>query len=276
MNTPFSVLMAVYKNDRVDHFMLSVESVMSQNPAPDDLVIVRDGPVPSEIQLALDGLKKTYPGVVNVVELASNVGLSAALNCGLAQCRHDLVARQDADDVSEPFRFSRQLALFSNDPQLALASAWQEQYSFDLSHVVSVRKVPEHDEEIVKFGRNRTPFNHACAVFRKSVVLEVGGYPTIKGLCEDWWLALRLIKHGKKMYNLQESLVKWRGGDDFFNRRRGMSYIKQEIVNQTGMYKEGLLSLFDVAKNLMIRVPLRLIPSSLLSPVYRHLIRKKS
>ena len=40
MNTPFSVLMAVYKNDRVDHFMLSVESVMSQNPAPDDLVVI--------------------------------------------------------------------------------------------------------------------------------------------------------------------------------------------------------------------------------------------
>ena len=255
---------------------MSVYSVINQVPSPDDLVIVRDGPVPTEIQSALDGLKSKFPNKLNVVELDSNVGLSSALNVGLSRCKNDLVARQDADDVSEPDRFMHQLKFLLDNPDYALVSSWYEQYTYDLSSVVSVRKVPEFNHEVVKFGRYRTPFNHACAFFRRSVVLEVGGYPTVNGLCEDWWLALRLAKQGRKIYNVQRSLVKVRGGDDFFNRRRGSSYIKQEVVNHIVMYKEGLLSLSDVLTNLLIRLPVRLLPSSLLSPVYRHIIRRKS
>lgn len=274
MNPRVSVLMAVYRNDRLDHFLDAVRSVMNQSFPADEIVIVRDGPVPEKLQSALDRLKSEHPLLFTIVPLDKNGGLAAALNAGLAACRNELVVRQDADDISEPDRFEKQIQFLANNPDVALISSWYEQYDFDMKVRMSVRPLPETNRDIVRFARHRTPINHACAVFRKSAVQEVGGYPSINGLCEDWWLALRLIKAGKSLYNVQESLVRVRGGEDFYQRRRGLKYVKQEIANLFAMQKDGLMKARDVWSNLVIRVPSRLIPSGLLEMLYQHGIRK--
>jgi glycosyltransferase involved in cell wall biosynthesis len=270
----FSVLMAVYRNDRVDHFLEAVRSVMVQTACPDEIVIVRDGLVPDLLQSALDKLKNGHPALFTIVPLPENVGLAAALNVGLATCRNELIVRQDADDVSEPNRFEKQLHFLDSHPDVALISSWYDQYDFDMKDKTSVRPVPEMNAHIVRFARHRTPINHACAVFRKSAVLAVGGYPNINGLYEDWWLALRLVKAGKSMYNVQESLVRVRGGEDFYLRRSGFKYLKQEVENLLAMHREGLMRARDVWTNLLVRIPSRLVPSGLLELFYQYGIRK--
>ncbi|CAG4884367.1 putative Uncharacterized glycosyltransferase HI_1695 [Georgfuchsia toluolica] len=270
---PLSVLMAVYRNDNLQYLRDSFDSVAVQIPAPEQIVIVRDGPVPSEIQHFLDELQASRPHLVTLVQLPQNRGLAEALNEGLKACRNDLVARQDADDVSLPGRFAVQLRSFHQDPGLALVSSWYEQYDEKLSRKESVRRVPECHQHIAKYARYRTPFNHAAAVFRKSLVEKVGGYPQINGLCEDWWLALRLLKDNQRLHNVQSSLVKVRGGGNFYGRRRGWAYIAQEYRNLVGLRRERLLTFRDTMANLLIRLPIRLLPVSLLRIVYLGLLR---
>ena len=273
MPAPYSVLMAVYRNDSPKCFVDSVESMMNQETPPQEILIVRDGPVPDEIQYALKSFKATAPGLFSIEELAVNRGLAFALNHGLEVCRNELIARQDSDDVSETTRMTKQLQVLSRDANVVLVSGWYDQYDEKMKLKLCVRKVPERTSHVVKFARHRTPFNHACATFRKSAVVSVGGYPKIDGLAEDWWLALRLLKARKDICNIQESLVRVRSGRDFYQRRRGYSYIKQEVENQFAMYREGLLSAQDVFINLLIRTPCRFLPAGMLEFLYHRVAR---
>ena len=44
-----SVLMSVYFNDQLDEFKISLDSILKQSLLPNEVVIVFDGPVKSEI-----------------------------------------------------------------------------------------------------------------------------------------------------------------------------------------------------------------------------------
>lgn len=46
----YSVLMSVYKNERVDFFVQAMDSMLEQTVAPDQIVLVRDGEVYEELQ----------------------------------------------------------------------------------------------------------------------------------------------------------------------------------------------------------------------------------
>ena len=103
----FSLLMAVYAGDQPDFLVRAFRSsVHEQSRRPDEVVVVQDGPLRAELTACLDGLVRTCPVPVRVVVLPVNVGLACAMEAGLAQCRYDVVARMDADDVSLPSRFA--------------------------------------------------------------------------------------------------------------------------------------------------------------------------
>ena len=84
-------------------------ATVEQERRPAELVVVRDGPVPAALEAELDRLVRELPVPVVRVDLERNEGLTAALTAGLDRCRHDVVARADADDVSYPRRFAVQL-----------------------------------------------------------------------------------------------------------------------------------------------------------------------
>ena len=272
----FSVLMCVYVNDKTEHLLEAVNSILDQTIKPEQIVIVRDGPVTELLQKALDDLVTKDANLFTLINLNTNSGLSVALNVGLRACRNEYVARHDADDISLPNRFQKQLDVFMQNPHFSLISGWNLQFDSSMSERVGLRVVPEFHEDIAMFAKRRTPFNHACSFFRLSCVKEVGGYPDIKGLLEDWWLALRLINAGKILYNLQESLVCWRGGDKFYERRWGVRYVKQEWLNLLAMYNTGLLPLKWFIFNVATRcVPRLVLPTSIVEIMYRSFLRTK-
>src|SRR5690554_5571492 len=106
---PFSVLLPVYRGDSPQFLERAFDSATrEQVRVPDEVVIVRDGPVGSEISDALERFERSEFSV-KVIRLEVNGGLADALQVGLAECSHEIVARADADDVSMPDRFSIQV-----------------------------------------------------------------------------------------------------------------------------------------------------------------------
>ena len=79
----YSVLQTVYKSDEPHAFRLSLESMLKQTAMPDEIVLVKDGPVPESLQAVIDEMDSAYPGVIVQVQLEKNVGLGLALNEGL-------------------------------------------------------------------------------------------------------------------------------------------------------------------------------------------------
>src|SRR5690349_13020232 len=99
MPEKFSVLLPVWAGDRPEYLRRAFRSSVSdQVRPPDQVVIVRDGPVPSGLAVEITRSVGDSPVPVAVVRLPVNIGLGKALDHGLDACAYDVVARMDADD----------------------------------------------------------------------------------------------------------------------------------------------------------------------------------
>lgn len=105
-----SVLMSVYGKELPSNLNDSLSSVWSaQAVKPDQIVLVKDGPLNSRLDGVIDEWRQELGEVLTVVDLTANVGLGAALNEGLRYCKYELVARMDTDDIAMPVRFEKQI-----------------------------------------------------------------------------------------------------------------------------------------------------------------------
>jgi glycosyltransferase involved in cell wall biosynthesis len=117
----FSVLLSVYKKEMPDYFNQAFVSIWDeQTLKPNQIVLVKDGPLTPELDQAIDEWKKKLGDILAIVELPENIGLGAALNEGLKYCKYELVARMDSDDISMPERFEKQVAFFEKDEKVAI------------------------------------------------------------------------------------------------------------------------------------------------------------
>lgn len=267
----FTVLMSVYNGDHVDYFKDALDSVIiSSSLRPSQLVLVVDGPITND----LNDVILSYAESLDVIRLEHNIGLSNALNVGLKHCTYEIVFRMDADDISAPDRFEKQLRFLQENPDVGMCSSWVAHYDEAMDTYIGDRKLPDSPYKNKKYSLTRTPINHPAVAFRKSLVLSVEGYPDTRLPFEDWWLSLRIIKNGFHIYNIQEHLVNVRASKGFHTRRSGVRYLINEYKALALMTKEGVLPLRWSVFNSVIRTPFRLLPKSILDTVYRKVIRR--
>ena len=270
----FSVLMSVYFNESPDFLRQAFNSIWrEQLLKPNQIVLVKDGPLTAELNEEIEKLKLELGYILCVSELKENVGLGKALSIGLDECKFDLVARMDTDDVSCPTRFQKQIELLTENPDLGLIGSNVGEFEDDFTVIRTEKKVPESHESIVKFSKTRNPFNHPSIMYKKSQVESVGGYMDCPGM-EDYYLWIRMLAGNVQSYNIQENLVFMRAGVSMLSRRKGLWYAKQEVRFQLILLKMNYVSLFRAVCNITQRAPLRLLPSQLLKVVYRLLRRK--
>jgi glycosyltransferase involved in cell wall biosynthesis len=268
----FSVLLPVYAGDDPRFLERAFRSVTDeQTLRPAEVVVVRDGPVGTPLAAVLAALPEVAAesGVqVQVVELVDNVGLARALERGLAACSHDVVARMDADDVSLPDRFARQVALVAQGYDL-VGSAIQEFADEDSPGIVRVP--PLTSDEVARASRFVSPFNHPSVVYRASVVGRAGGYEHLP-LMEDYWLFVRMLATGARACNLAEPLVLYRVGAGAYARRGGLRLLRSELRLQVLMRRSGWTSWSQALRNVAVRGGYRLVPEGLRKAAYRRLI----
>lgn len=270
MEVTFSVLMSVYKKERPEFLKEALDSILTkQTRKPDQIVLVQDGPLTPELYNVIEEYSQKYKEL-KVIKLAKNGGLGNALNEGLKHCSNELVARMDTDDVCKPYRFERQLSLFEEHPEIDVCSSWIDEFIDDTSNVVSLRKLPECNSDIVRYAKSRCPVNHPAVMYRRSKVMEVGGY---QGFPEDSYLWVKLMLNGAVFYNIQESLIYFRTSNDVYKRRGGWKYAKDDIRAQWNFYRMGFLTFFDLVKNVLIRGTVRLMPNGLRGWIYSKFLR---
>ncbi len=273
MGEQFSLLMSVYGGDDPDYLAAAFRSVVhDQTRRPDDVVLVQDGPVPPALDEMITGLIHESPVPTSLLALDSNVGLGLALDQGMAACAHDIVARMDADDIALPQRFAIQVPLVEAGVDL-VGSALLE-FGTGPDDIVGRRTPPIDPAEIVRYARFHQPFNHPTVVYRRSAVQAVGGYRHL-ALMEDYLLFARMIADGARVANVAEPLVLYRVGDGAYARRGGVTLLKSEWALQRKLRVMGFTSRLQFIRNVAIRGGYRLVPVSLRTTAYRHLIATK-
>ena len=204
-----SILMPV--RDAATTLPACLDSIMGQDYADYELVVIDDHSSDDSRavikQYALNDLRiKMYrnPGR----------GLVAALNYGLAQCRSELVARMDADDLMAPNRLSKQVRHLQADTRLGLSAS--------RVHLFPAHQITDGFREYIRWQDQcisprqiannifvESPFAHPSVAFRRSAVLSLGGY--LEGdFPEDYDLWLRMHQAGHRMEKLPEQLLDWR------------------------------------------------------------------
>lgn len=273
----FSVLMCYYRGDDPQRLAEAFASITDeQQVRPAQVVLVQDGPVPAPLADKAIALIERSPVPVAHVVLPVNSGLGVALNAGLARCEHDIVARMDADDISLPQRFARQLAVIEppdGEPVDIVGSAMFE-IGTSRDDVVQRRVPPLDPAKIVASSRFAQPFNHPTVVYRRSAVERAGGYEDFKNM-EDYLLFARMIQSGARVANVGEPLLLYRVGAGAYARRGGAAMLRTELALQRRFWRMGFTTPAQAVRNIAIRGLYRLIPERVRRVGYGRLMTRR-
>lgn len=264
----YSVLMSLYKKENPEYLRIAIDSMLNQTVAPDEIVLVEDGPLTDELYAVLD----EYP-MLHRIKNETNLGLGLALNVGLKECRNELVARMDTDDCSKPERCEKQLQRFLEKPYLAIVGSHIDEFIGDTSNVISQRIVPTTSEEIYKFAKKRSAFNHPTVMYSKTAVLENNGYANLKRN-QDVDLFGRMQFKGYKAENIDEALLWFRSSDELAKRRKSWQNTWSYIATIRKFWKMGYSSFTDYAIVGIAQTGMYLMPIKLQNYIYKNFLRK--
>ncbi len=265
----FSVLMSVYIDEKPEYLDQALQSIWdNQSLRPDEIVLVKDGILTKALELTINVWLEKIGSALKIIPLKQNVGLGSALNIGINHCTHELVARMDTDDVASVKRFEFQIKYMVENKDIAASSGYIEEWDECIFNKLDLRTVPLEQDEILRFARRRSPLNHPATIFRKSVILESGGYPPLRK-AQDYALWSKLLVEGYKLGNINSTLIYMRSGSDMV-KRRGINQLKMEYQMLKYQKEIGFLNRWDFSCNLAARTVLRLVPVNLKTYIYKN------
>lgn len=205
MCTPLvSVLMPVYNAER--YVSDAVKSILNQTFKDFEFLIIDDGSTDQSINIL-----QNFADTDNRITLLSreNRGLVNTLNEMIDLASAPLLARMDADDISYPDRFSKQVNFLQKNPPVVCVGGSFEVID-ERGRLLTRLHLPENDDEIQRMNLvGHSAIGHPCAMMRSESVRMVGGYDSIAACAEDLDLWLRLGEMGQ-LANLPDCVLRYR------------------------------------------------------------------
>lgn len=266
----FSVLMSVYYKDNPKFLEEAIESVLNQTVVPTEIVIVKDGKLSNELENTLEKYGKK--SIFNIIGYEENKGLGLALNYGVNHCKFNIIARMDSDDICNNLRFEKQLNYLIENKNISLIGSNTIEFIDDVSNVISVRKMPENNDEIINYSKTRNPFIHPSIMTYKKELLNAGNFRDYY-LCEDYDMWTRMLENGCQCHNIQENLVYMRVSKEFYKRRGGIKYCKAIIKFKKELYKKEYMSYCKYFKTKFATMLVSLMPAKIREFIYKKFLR---
>lgn len=193
-------------NPHPEYFLQAVRSILQQTHTNLELIILED-PSPRSGKEMLAGLDDSR---IRHFINPSRTSLIAQRNRGLAEARAELVALQDADDISEPDRLQKQVAYLQEHPDVTVLGT-QISIIDDAGRHQGFRAYPLKHDAILRAMPRYSPLAQPSVMFRKDAVLSAGGYQYDRyTVAEDYDLWSRLAARGVRFANLPEPLIRYR------------------------------------------------------------------
>lgn len=186
---PLLVSTVVPTFDRRQDVVLAVGSALAQTHAPQEIIVVDDG--------SRDGtaehLRATYGDAVTILR-TDRLGVAGARNRGMAAATGDFIALLDSDDEWAPTKLARQVAFLEARPDYGMVLTDVVQMDAD-RHAYDVlrrrRFIPE-DGDVFRHILRQPALAPSCALFRRRVLEEVGGFDVSLPTAEDIDFHLRV------------------------------------------------------------------------------------
>ena len=172
-----SVVVNVWGEDNAISLFRSLQSVLMQNRKPDEVLVVIDGPIPTELRRIIGNFSGAANFLVKQIEIPKAEGLWNARNIGIQAAEHEFIAVHDADDVMHPDRLRIQLNQIGNTEIDVLGCPV---YEFDAINgkVLGLRSLAT-EGQLARKMLWLNIINHSSVMLRKSAVIGVGGYRNV-------------------------------------------------------------------------------------------------
>lgn len=229
----FSVLMSIYHKEKPEYFERAILSILDkQTIIPNEIVLVQDGKLTDDLYRIIEKWKIILGDILKIIPLEQNVGLGNALNIGLKECSHYLIARMDTDDICMPNRFEKQIRFFENNDVDIVGS-----YCIEIDEDENrgnFRKMPVNHQDIYN-NFFTCPLIHPTVMFKKYIIEKVDGYDKALTRRQDYDLWFRCAKAGAKFANIDEPLLLYRFTNDTHKKQNLNMMLSQANIGYKGV-----------------------------------------
>lgn len=181
--------MAVYNGQK--YLAEAVDSILNQTFTNFEFLIINDGSTDNsrEIILSFDDPR------IRIVDNPDNIGLARSLNRGLQLAQGELIARQDADDISYPNRIEQQFRFLEMHPEVILLGTGVRTIDESGRPHPDKLYVPTSLTAIRWYLMFGNAFAHTSVMFRRNIIWDkLGGYDEVFDRIEDYELWSRVAR----------------------------------------------------------------------------------
>lgn len=246
-----TVLMPAYNAE--EYIREAIDSVLEQTFQAFELLIINDGSTDGTESI----IKKYSDDRIRVIT-QENKGVIGALNTGLAEAYGKYIARFDADDVCLPERLQIQYDFIESNNEYVLIGGMSHYIDKDGDFLFEWEPPAYEHHDIAEKILYTSPFDHPAVMYRKSIAVELKGYPSGAIHFEDHLFWTEFLDKGK-VANLKVPLIKhrfnpssvtidekWRG--PVFKEIKYRSIKNHRISEEDAELLKKILSTQDVKK----------------------------
>lgn len=201
-----SVVMPVYNGRR--YLAEAMDSILAQTFGDFEFICVDDGSTDDSLAILSDYARRDAR--VRIVSRA-NTGVWKALNDGIEVSHGRLIARMDADDVSMPNRFEKQVTFLNEHPDVVAVGCSVLIIDAEGAPLREMPNPPRwtHEEiDTAHLTGGGQVFYHPALIFRREALKTIGMYRQWPA-AQDLDLFLRLAEIGR-LANVRDVLLKYR------------------------------------------------------------------
>lgn len=231
-----SVIMSVYEENE-EYLCLAIDSIINQSYKDFEFIIVLDNPKNTKALTILKYYEKKDSRIKLLIN-ESNIGLALSLNKAAKEASGKYLARMDADDISMPERFQKQIAFMKKNPQITVLGINKIEIDEKGEIVARGTLLPTTTHKTAKILKYSNIMVHPGVIIRKVDFDKIGGYRYFP-VSQDFDLWLRFVSNGYKIVNINEYLIKYRTSS--YNISINRAYLQELFAKYIrNLYKERI------------------------------------
>jgi glycosyltransferase involved in cell wall biosynthesis len=231
-----SVIMSVHNGERwLDE---AIQSIICQTYTNWEFIIIDDASN-TATQKILDNYKNDVRFKIKRIE--ENKGLTKNLNLAISLCGGELIARMDADDISLPERFQKQILFLQQFPQTDVVGGFIE-FIDENGNSKGIWKDDRKcitNEQIKKLLPRRNCIAHPSVMIKKKIFDEFK-YNETQLHSQDWDLWLRLADHEKIIDKVSETILLYRVHQKSTTRLSNKGFALKKMQQSYKLYLDSI------------------------------------
>lgn len=265
-NPLISVIIPVYNGE--SFVGEAIESILNQTYSNFELIIVNDLSTDKTSEI-LEFYRKRDKRI-KIIQNNRQLFLSGSLNKALKQVTGKYIARMDSDDVSLPQRFSLQVKMLEENPNL-VAVGGQEEVIDSQGNITAVKNFPVNPKICYNLFMNFIPIQPPLLMARAAVMKKLR-YDTVISKHDDIDMLFKLLKYGR-FSNVDEIIFQYRvrNGSSTHSKAKEVFFMAfnvriRAIINQG--YRPNIFAILIAIVELFVVL---IMPSKYLVPLFEFL-----